>query len=456
MSQTVKLLDEDHEEQSYIVPNGFRVPKAGGSGMATAYFAEGTLQISENGTYDVHDKLSVLVDVATGIVTADSKDVNFYDPYGNIIYSYSAYEFLALSEFPATPDGEGHQYRWAGSISAAKQYVTAYGMLDIGCYANYWPDDTLNGYLEIEIELVEGRLSPTLRIGVEGSATVSFGDGTTTTISGNSSSTAISVPHTYASPGIYSVKVTGTRAPTTIGIVGNSNAGSLLFGGANGAYSGIVRSIFRNNLAGPDSSYAFSSLYALKHMIGSPVTTHSNGGAAITSVFLSCFSLEHVYLTSAGDYAFYNCGALLSVCFSLSVNAIGSSAFHYCRRLRRISLPDAVTTIGNAAFEYCYALSRVSFGNSLTSIGAYAFCYCYGISNITLPATLTTIGNSAFAYCYSMKEIHFRSATPPMAGSAAFASLPTDCIIYVPAGSLSAYTGATNYPRSSTYTYREE
>jgi hypothetical protein len=39
--------------------------------------------------------------------------------------------------------------------------------------------------------------------------------------------------------------------------------------------------------------------------------------------------------------------------------------------------------------------------------------------------------------------------------SYAFNGIPSDCIIFVPAGSLSAYTSAQNYPSSSTYTYIE-
>jgi hypothetical protein len=39
--------------------------------------------------------------------------------------------------------------------------------------------------------------------------------------------------------------------------------------------------------------------------------------------------------------------------------------------------------------------------------------------------------------------------------STTFANIPTDCVIVVPTGTLSAYTSATNYPDSATYTYIE-
>jgi hypothetical protein len=70
---------------------------------------------------------------------------------------------------------------------------------------------------------------------------------------------------------------------------------------------------------------------------------------------------------------------------------------------------------------------------------------------------VTSIAALAFSSCYGLGEIHLQSATPPtVANSNAWQSLPTDCIIYVPIGSLSAYTSATNYPSSSKYTYVEE
>jgi hypothetical protein len=49
------------------------------------------------------------------------------------------------------------------------------------------------------------------------------------------------------------------------------------------------------------------------------------------------------------------------------------------------------------------------------------------------------------------------STTPPtVSNKYEWSSVQTDCIIYVPTGSLEAYTSAANYPSSSTYQYKEE
>ena len=82
--------------------------------------------------------------------------------------------------------------------------------------------------------------------------------------------------------------------------------------------------------------------------------------------------------------------------------------------------------------------------------------YYYFLQEIEIPAAVTSIGNSAFQYCYSMAELKFLGSTPPtIGGSSAFSGLPAACKIYVPSGSLSAYTSTANMPSSSTYTYIE-
>jgi hypothetical protein len=116
-----------------------------------------------------------------------------------------------------------------------------------------------------------------------------------------------------------------------------------------------------------------------------------------------------------------------------------------------------VTSIGANAFYTCYSLQSVTIPDTVTSIGNYAFQACYSLPNITIPDSVTSIGSYAFQDCNSLGAIHFKPTTPPtVSNSNAWTSIPTDCKIYVPTGHLSAYTRASNYPSSSTYTYIEE
>jgi len=58
---------------------------------------------------------------------------------------------------------------------------------------------------------------------------------------------------------------------------------------------------------------------------------------------------------------------------------------------------------------------------------------------------VTNIGNNAYRNCYSLAHLIFEPTTPPTAGSNAFGSLPSDLVVYVPAGTLAAYQAASNY-----------
>ena len=98
---------------------------------------------------------------------------------------------------------------------------------------------------------------------------------------------------------------------------------------------------------------------------------------------------------------------------------------------------------------YCSMLQRVVIGNGVTSIRIYAFQHCYSLASVTIPDSVTSIGGYAFYNCVGVKEYHLLPMTPPSLSNAnAFEGIPSDCIIYVPVGSLEAYQTATNW---STY-----
>ncbi len=156
-------------------------------------------------------------------------------------------------------------------------------------------------------------------------------------------------------------------------------------------------------------------------------------------------NLETVYLPST----------LVSVETGSSGNC---SSFSGCEKLKNVNLENctSLTYVGSSMFAYCRSLTNITIPNSVTDIRYSAFASS-ALTSITIPSLVDTIGNYAFSYCYGLKEIHFMPSTPPtVSNSVAFSYLPTNCVIYVPTGSLSDYTSATNYPDPSTYTYTEE
>ena len=352
-----------------------------------------------------------------GSTPVPAKEVNFRDYDGTVVYSYTPTEFAALSAMPDNPDHSGDaipltSQGWNWSFEKAQEYVAKYGRLEVGqMYA------TADGKTHVLIHLEKGRTSPILGCCPNGTVDVDWGDGTAhSTLTGTSVTSVKWTPtHNYAAPGDYDIVLTCSG---TMGFYGSSSSNQ---------YSGLLR--------------------------------YSSGVDTRNRVYQN--AVQAVYcansVTSVGTYAFQYCYGLSSIIIPDSVTSIDAYAFQYCYSLSSIIIPNSVSSVGTYTFRNCCSLSSITIPDNVTNIGTYAFSTCYSLSSIIIPDNVTSIGSSAFNSCYGLAELHFLPTTPPtVANTSVFSLLSTDCKIYVPAGSLEAYTTATNYPSSNTYTYIEE
>lgn len=270
------------------------------------------------------------------------------------------------------------------------------------------PDD---GKTRIWIHIAEGtpdnRLTFYLRFtaSTANNTTVDWGDGTTETLG---STTATNYSHKYPSGGDYVIVMT-------------VNSGTISFEGTrgNGGYS-----IYGERSA----SNRYNMTRIKKVVIGDNVVI--------------------------GDYVFYQCFSLESVTIQGDTTAIGAYAFDSCYSLMSISISNSVTNFGNNAISNAYVLESITLPDTLVSIGNYFLSSCHGITSITIPDKVTSMGSWVFNICNSLSEIHMLPKTPPTLGSAN-SSMPSDCIIYVPQGSLSAYQTATNWSSFASYMQEE-
>ena len=159
--------------------------------------------------------------------------------------------------------------------------------------------------------------------------------------------------------------------------------------------------------------------------------------------------IKYIYIGKnvfdVGTGAFASSSAF-KVFISQSVATIGEFAFTQNYSLSSIVISGSVSTIKRKAFNSCMGILNLNLPEGIIDIGKEAFSTCMALSSVVIPNSVTTIGDYAFEACMGMKEYHFLSQTPPsLSGSNVFNQIPSDCIIYVPVGSLQAYQTATNW-----------
>ena len=333
-------------------------------------------------------------------VAVSKSDVNFYDYDGMLLHSYTKSAFLALTALPDLPTRDGLTCQgWNYTLAKAKEYVTSYGVLDIG--AMYITDD---GKTRLYIKIAAaGRMTVPLYFSqtAANGVTIDWGDGSATqTLSGTGNK---NTTHTYASIGDYVITLKVTSGTLGLG---------------NGSSSYCVMGATGNN-----GRVYCNMLQAVE--IGKNVT-------------------------SIGTYAFTTCYSLASIVIPSSVTSIGKYAFDTCYSLASVVIPSSVTSIGSYTFRTCYSLASIVISSSVTSIGNFAFDNCYSLASIVIPSSLTSIGTSAFYYCYGMAYYDFRASksVPKALTSNAFGGIPSDCKIVVPDSLYDTWIATTNW---STY-----
>ena len=222
-----------------------------------------------------------------------TKDVNFYDYDGTLLYSYTLEEAQALTELPALPTREGLTCQgWNYDLATIKSYGRK---VNIG--ATYITDD---GTTRIYIKLEDGRTSPMLGVCPNGTVDVDWGDGTAhDTLTGTSTSTVKWTPtHNYASAGEFVIKLTVTGS---MGFYVPSNPGegsgilrySSIADTRNNAYQNAVQKVEIGNSVTSIGAEAFEGCYSL-----SSIVIPNSVTSIRTAAFAGCYSMAYYDFTS--------------------------------------------------------------------------------------------------------------------------------------------------------------
>lgn len=199
-------------------------------------------------------------------------------------------------------------------------------------------------------------------------------------------------------------------------------------------------------------------------------TQYGNNYTGVTSLTIpeSVFHSGKQYaVTAIGDYAFYECEALMLLNMPLTVKNVGEYAAFGCEKLSSLTigsnvtaigqyafsetslttveLPLSVKSIGNYAFAGCNKVTYLNTGNGLEQIGRSAFYNCTSLVTATLGVKVNVIGTNAFAGCCNLGTLNVNMPDPTQVTvtTSSFEGVnKATCRLCVPRGSLDAYHNA--------------
>lgn len=309
--------------------------------------------------------LADTIDSINGAAEApERKDVNFFDYDGTLLYSYSIAQAAALTSLPDLPSHEGLICQgWNYTLA---QIRATSGVLDVGC--NYTTDDgSTKLYCLVPKGTKLNQLKICLTMEPGESATIHWGDGTTTIVDNPASTSAK----------IISTKDDYTEAAEDTALCIRIVGGRFMIGGSSVTVFGVDPTIL-------------SAMPVLKEVFL---------GANCVGVFSN---------------AFQNCFSLTSVTIPSGVTSIGEKAFFDCYGLTFAAIPMSVTSIRVRVFMGCSSLAFVSIPMSVTSIGEHAFCDCKRLMSVVIPAGVADIGTNIFCACSSLQTAALHTGLPRM------------------------------------------
>ena len=431
--------------------------------------------------------VAAIENISTGGVS--EKDVNFIDYDGTILYSYTAEEFAGLSVLPANPTHEkltAQGWNWTlAQITAQLAIAPGYPVFVGQVYT------TTSGNTEIDIELNNpSKLTPTLGLAVNGSASIDWGDNSASvTLTGTSLTTRKSATHTYASVGKYTISISvpsgskialyDPQGTSGYGLLGANTHGTSSYA-RNMPYKMSIKAIRigGNTEIGQYACYMCANIEYITLPIG--ITTIGTYG-------LSCLRSIQTFILPPGlitieSYACYQAHKVEYISLPPGIISIGNYGFSYCYNTKYFILPSSITTLGDCSFQQGYLVRMIAYSSNITTcgnsvfagswlaesinipegtkaIGNTCFSECFSInSSLVIPSTVESIGNQAFNRCTGVAEFHFLSEVPPTAGTSMF-NYCSSYKIYVPYSAdhsiLDAYKAATNWSNYASNMYEE-
>lgn len=423
--------------------------------IASAY----TSVANKNGTIPTDkntNNLSTAIDsIPTGSISIVPKDVNFYNPLGELLYSYTTQEALALESMPEVPTIEGMTTTgWNYSYADMIGQVQSMGVADIGCQY-YWTDKTTRFYMNIDNP---SYLYPYFSFRLNGTITIDWGDGNTETITASQSLTVdpTVIGHQYATTGNYVIKMHHDTNSTEIALGEYLSAAKFLYDGTD-VNNYVYRDyLYRLDLYCPDSAILkFSQIVSDARNVK---VIYSRPPINITN----CFSLVAFIQNIPSNW---NATApSVKFCTNLELLLISSSArnFGTSNSMRNIGLPNrliipykifdtATVRAYTGQFGNDYSIEEIYLPDDYPDISG-CFNSCFNLKKVVF-GNITNVGNGTFQNCLNLTVFNFLKCTavPTLSNvnsfsiANAYMATPTNRKILVPYNLYSSWITATNW-----------
>lgn len=344
-----------------------------------------------------------------------NKPVRFYNPYGDLVYSYTVQEIAEMTELPELPEYAGligQEWNWS-----LENIQAVGGKVEIGSL--YTTDD---GSTRIYIDLIEEALNPKIGFNqlAANSVWIDWGDGSdleTSAVYGKD--TVVSVEHQYAHSGKYVIRLIPENE-AEFEFVGDYYSTLILhkvpeYNYGNQVFSNAIQKIEIGKGITKFDNRCFNS--ATLECVTVPKEIASFGNA-----FQGCENIKSITFPRAEmslpSYAIRDCYMLEKVLFSEKSISLGGTSFSKCHNLKELILPGNINLSYSGIFADCYSLRKVTILNGVKRLGSDIFTICYSLEEIVLPDTLTSISSGAFSNCISVKFVDIPEAVTTIASTA--------------------------------------
>lgn len=446
--------------QKYLEDN--IIIEADGSGVIPT----GEIRITENGTYNVVDKATAIVNVSTSgdsqypIIEGEGEhEVRFVDYDGTLI----KIQYVNNGESATAPSLPTHDR--LTFVEWNRDYTNITHDLDVG--ALYKPT---SGNTELFINVTE-ETGETITLNIyrtvsSGTITVNWGDGTTSNFATGTGAKALT--HTYSSYGEYMISIITT---VNYRLGGNTNSTELIRGSNEVNNFGALIKCYCSDKVIELGSYCCFNTYNLEEFTMISVTKTSmycfiNTKQKAVIIPDTVTSLGNRVATHSKhlEYLILN-DVLPSYSTPLMTNTkvkkiINSAKYNttsigylvYYDGCEYLWYPKPVNNyvFGTGFGQNCTNLRYIPIYDNCTGVTSTGFMSGSSIEKIAFPPSVTTIANQTCYNCGNLKDVYIYTDTvPTLGGTNAFGGTNALLKIHVKPELLSEFQNATNWSYSS-------